>query len=103
MSKFKCSIGSDTRITFPGKPDEAICSMLKANGFRWSPRAGCWRKRGCKGAADFIAALDKRMNPGRPDGNCWTCGDKAGFFRNEGAATPVRCNACQAVHHQIKG
>lgn len=98
MSQFTYSIEStDTRITFPSKPSDAIRALLKGAGFRWSPSAGCWWRRGCKGAADFITALDRKMNPDRPDGACWVCQSPTGFFRNEGVATPVRCDECQAA------
>lgn len=32
------------QIFFPGKPDEETRSMLKSNGFRWSPRFGAWQR-----------------------------------------------------------
>ena len=98
MTQFTYSIeSSDTRITFPSKPSEAIRALLKGAGFRWSPSAGCWWRRGCKGAADFITALDRKMNPNRADGACWRCQAPAGFFRPHGAATPVYCDACFAI------
>lgn len=31
------------RLYFPGKPDLATRSALKAKGFRWSPTLGCWQ------------------------------------------------------------
>src|SRR5262249_27771799 len=86
-----------TRITFPEKPDAAVRSLLKGAGFRWSPAAGCWWRRGMKGAADFLAALDRRLNPGRPDGVYWRCQDPRGFFRRYGAATAVYGDACHAA------
>ncbi|MFL5328952.1 MAG: hypothetical protein ACJ8C4_08540 [Gemmataceae bacterium] len=98
MSKFTFQIGPDTRITFPAKPDESIRALLKGAGFRWSPAGGCWWRRGVKGAADFIEHLDRKLNPGRPDGACWRCKSPDGFFRNEGAATPVYCDACYSAY-----
>jgi hypothetical protein len=86
-----------TRITFPAKPSAAVRAMLKGAGFRWSSAGGFWWRRGCKGAADFIAALDRKMNPGRPDGACWRCQSPQGFFRPHGAATPVYCDVCHAT------
>jgi hypothetical protein len=32
------------QIFFPGKPDAAIRSNLKAHGFRWSPNEGAWQR-----------------------------------------------------------
>lgn len=39
----KCPQDNRIRIYFPGKPEEEIRSMLKAHGFRWSPRLGAWQ------------------------------------------------------------
>lgn len=36
------------------------------------------------------------IDPAKPVGPCWECKDPRGFFRNLGAATPVRCDACHA-------
>jgi hypothetical protein len=82
-------------VQFSSKPDDSVRSMLKAHGFRWSPQAGLWWRRRIAGTADFLCALDRKLNPSRPDGDCWACG-QPGYFRNEGAAAPVRCDACQA-------
>jgi hypothetical protein len=94
MLTFTHSIGPDVRIRFSAKPDERIRGMLKANGFRWSPAAGEWRRSRIAGAADFLAALDRALNPRRTDGPCWRCQAPEGFFRPQGAATPVYCDAC---------
>lgn len=32
-------------IVFDGKPDEAIRSTLKSNGFRWAPSQGAWQRQ----------------------------------------------------------
>jgi Domain of unknown function (DUF3560) len=32
------------RIYFPGKPSEALRSLLKSRGFRWSPSEGAWQR-----------------------------------------------------------
>jgi hypothetical protein len=94
---FQHYIGPGIRIRFSGKPDARIRDLLKANGFRWSPGGGDWWRARVGGAADFLAALDRALNPGRPDAPCWKCGDPRGFFRNRGAATPVWCDQCHAA------
>jgi hypothetical protein len=96
MADYECSLARDTVIRFPQKPSEEIRSLLKCAGFRWSPTAACWWRRGVQGAADFLAQLDKRLHPGHPDGACWRCKSPQGFFRNQGAAAPVYCNRCWA-------
>lgn len=97
MLTFKHSMGPDVRIRFSEKPEERIRAMLKANGYRWSPAAGEWWRRGCRGAADFLAALDRAIGPRRPDGACWACQAPEGYFRPRGAATPVYCDRCHAA------
>jgi len=94
---FTYDIGPDTRLTFNEKPPAAIRSLLSGAGFRWS-RAGHWWRRGVRGAADFIAALDRKIGPRKPDGACWTCEAPEGFFRPYGAATPVYCERCHKAH-----
>lgn len=34
------------QIIFDDTPDEATRAKLKANGFRWAPREGAWRRSG---------------------------------------------------------
>ena len=81
-------------IMFDAKPPDDVRAVLKANGFRWNPAEGFWWRRAVKGAADFLAALDRKCNPGRPDGACWKCQSPNGHFRACGAATPVYCDDC---------
>jgi hypothetical protein len=98
---FKSGIGPDgVRVTFSEKPPDAIRSILKANGFRWSPVGGLWWRRAVKGAADFLGALDRAVGPRRPEGACWACGAPEGYFRPHGAATPVYCDACHAKRQE---
>jgi len=80
-------------VCFPDRPNAEILAMLKANGFRWNPADRIWHRRAVSGAADFLTALDRKLNPARPDGACWKCG-RPGRFRNYGAATPVYCDDC---------
>jgi hypothetical protein len=87
MIRFTSRIDGGVTIRFAEKPPAEILAMLKANGFRW------FRRR-IGEAADFLLALERRCNPGRPDGACWKCNSPEGFFRPCGAATPVYCDAC---------
>jgi hypothetical protein len=103
MLTFTHSIGPDVRIRFSDKPDARIRSMLKANGFRWSPSAGLWWRRRIDGTADFLAALERIIGPRRPDGACWYCQSPEGFFRPHGAATPVYCDQCHAKRQSGDG
>ncbi len=91
-------------LAFTNKPSDDIRSMLKANGYRWQPQSATWYKRSCLGAADFLAALDRRLEPKRPDGlptkphgKCWGCGSD-GWFRPQGASCPVLCDACHTAN-----
>ena len=63
-------------------------------GFRWSPAGGFWWRARVSGAADFLAALHRKIGPRRPDGACWGCQSPDGYFRPQGAAAPVYCDAC---------
>lgn len=87
-------------LKFSDKPSAAIRATLKGAGFRWSPSAGEWWRNGVAGGADFIEALrrqiDRESGIRRVDGACWDCGNPDGYFRNYGAATPVRCDACES-------
>lgn len=67
---------SDNRlqILFEVKPDEEIRTVLKSNGFRWSPKAGAWQRQlndNAIRAADYIycsihAACAVRLRRQRP-------------------------------------
>src|SRR5436189_3708164 len=90
--EFQYAIQNGVTVRFPEKPPERIRAMLKASGFRWLH--GAWYRRRVAGAADFLAALERVCNPGKPDGACWNCKSPEGFFRPRGAATPVYCDQC---------
>ena len=38
-----CPADNRVRLFFRGKPDEAVRTRLKGNGFRWTPTLGCWQ------------------------------------------------------------
>jgi len=54
-----CPSDNRVRLFFPGKPDSAIRTRLKANGFRWTPSLGCWQayrnSRSLEQAGQFVA------------------------------------------------
>src|SRR5262245_34743722 len=83
---FPHSIGPDVRLRFSDKPDARIRGVLKANGFRWSPAAGEWWRRRVSSAADFLAALDRLVDPGKPDGLRWDQRVRWRIFVDAGAA-----------------
>ena len=87
-----------SQFTFPGKPCETVRSILKAHGLRWNPNSKCWWMGRATGYADVCDALNRyyRKESGTPDGQCWKCKGANGFFRPQGAATPVYCDACYA-------
>ncbi len=98
MITFRYQIGGGAvTVSFTDKPDERVRSILKSNGFRWNPALGQWWRTKVTGAADVIGAIDRALNPDRPDGPCWRCG-QPGRFRRHGAATPVYCDACAALN-----
>ena len=33
------------QLKFPGKPDDKTRTLLKSNGFRWSPSQGSWQRQ----------------------------------------------------------
>ncbi len=97
----KYSISSQgVAIRFANKPEAEILSMLKANGFRWNPASETWYRRRVTGAADFLGALDRKLNPNRPDGPCWTCG-KPGRWRDYATTSQIYCNDCAAAHRRL--
>lgn len=42
------------QLFFPGKPDVELRTLLKRNGFRWSPTNGCWQAYLNGRAVDFV-------------------------------------------------
>src|SRR5262249_2581355 len=96
MLTFTYSISGGVRIRFSEKPDAHIRSALKSHGFRWSPSEGLWWRKRVDGAASFLAMLGREVDRAngvrRPDGACWDCQSPEGYFRPQGAATPVYCD-----------
>ena len=73
MRPFTYSIGSDTRITFPAKPDERVRRLPQGPRLPVVPVGRVLVEARRKGAADVVAALDRLMMPRKPDGACWRC------------------------------
>ena len=91
----KSQIGNGcVTVRFDGKPPADVLSMLKAAGFRWQRFDKSWWRRRVTGAADLLTAIERRLNRDKPDGPCWDCKAPGGFFRPQGAATPVLCESC---------
>lgn len=91
-----------SEFKFAEKPPEAIRSILKGHGYRWSPASSVWWRPRATGHADVAMAIDHVIHKlsGKPDGQCWDCTSPQGFFRNYGAGTPVYCDACHAKHNK---
>jgi hypothetical protein len=45
------------QVTFDAKPDEAMRSKLKANGFKWSPSQQVWQRQRTQHARDAIQRI----------------------------------------------
>ena len=80
-------------VRFAAKPPAEVLFALKANGYRWNPREKAWWRRRAGQYADLLAWIDRKLNPDRPAGRCWQCGEP-GRFRPRGAACPVLCDEC---------
>lgn len=103
------AFNSGATIWFETKPPEPVRQILRANGFRWIPAGQHWWRRRVTGAADVLGAIQKELEPKRPDGRpvkadgqCWACGDPDGWRRNYGPATPVYCDRCEAESRALR-
>lgn len=95
--KYKSFVQSRySEFKFDGKPDEAIRSCLKRNGYRWNPASGVWWAAKATGYADVCAAIDKLIHKasGAPDGVCHRCQSPQGFWRSFAARTMLQCAEC---------
>lgn len=59
------------QLKFDGKPDEKTRSILKSNGFRWSPREGAWQRQlngnseyGLKRVVEGLQKVDNSLTKG---------------------------------------
>ena len=46
------------RVLFPGKPCAAVRSVLKSNGFHWSPDAGAWQRMYSGAVVQWLTLAD---------------------------------------------
>jgi hypothetical protein len=51
------------KLTFPGKPSDAVRSELKSSGFRWAPSEGVWQ-RNAGSTATYHAERIAKMHAG---------------------------------------
>lgn len=58
------------QLIFPGKPSEAVRTLLKRNGFRWSPSEGAWQKHlngwAASSATYIVNEIAKLEAPNQP-------------------------------------
>ncbi len=52
-----------TQLIFPGKPDEALRSELKKNGFKWAPSVGAWQRLSNVRAHYYAQRLARMYTP----------------------------------------
>ena len=56
------------QIVFPGKPDDATRTALKARGFRWSPTEGAWQRQRTNAALYWAQQLVQGLSGAKANG-----------------------------------
>ena len=94
--------GAGLKIEFSARPSAEILAIVKAAGLRWQSNGaggGYWWRRRIDGAADFLLALQAKLD--RAQGvkhyhKCWKCGSAQGELRPQACYSPVYCDRCHA-------
>jgi len=69
-------VDNRVRVTFPGKPAEAIRREMKSHGFRWAPSEGVWQRMATEDAWYWARQIAGRC--------CPSCGLEVGALCSSG-------------------
>jgi hypothetical protein len=79
---------------YPGQCKSCSKSFPKGELIAWSKAHGAKHLK--------CAGIYAPESPHEVRAACWECGDPEGKFRPYGAATPVRCDSCEAKFQAVK-
>ena len=49
------------QLFFDGKPEDKVRDILKGNGFKWSPKNGCWQRQLTANAKYALSRVIKEL------------------------------------------